>query len=48
MIEGSPSAARAFDLVRRVKPGHDGVVNHTSLFTAVEVLGGTYLVTGIA
>jgi hypothetical protein len=35
------------DVDARVKPGHDDVVNHASLFTAVDVRGGTYFVTGI-
>jgi hypothetical protein len=41
-------AACQKDVDGRVKPGHDDVVNQASLFTAFEVLGGTYFVTGIA
>ena len=36
------------DVDGRVKPGHDDGAHQASLFTAVEVLGGTYFVTGIA
>jgi hypothetical protein len=36
------------DVDGRVKPGHDDGGNQASLFTDFEVLGGTYLLTGIA